>query len=427
MKILVLNGSPKREKSDTMHITRVFLEGMQEAAPQVIRTIDVIDRHIEYCTGCFACKMNGGTCMHQDDMQDILHTILESDLLLFSFPLYCYGMPAPLKTLLDRTMPLSSMAMQKVGDRYAHVGQADFSRLRYLMICGCGFPNSRHNFEPAVAQFKLCFPENHTILTIPESPMFSAPEAAAVTEPRLALVRQAGKQYALAGSIDEALLSQIGSPMIPEEQYAAIVNGLGSTPRVDLERMSTQKAAEPNAQYAAHESCSTQSVDLPEMRNTNRNTQDATKDKGEYRYLSLRECPEFLNSAAVWFHEKWGVPRKAYAACMTAYLNRETEYGWYLCLNGNRIVGGLGVIENDFHDRKDLTPNICAVYTEEAFRGHGVAGHLLGLVLQDMRAKGIMPLYLVTDHTGFYERYGWEFLCTAKDDSGNASRVYIYR
>lgn len=225
MKILVLNGSPKREKSDTMHITRAFLEGMQEDRHQEIHVIEVIDRHIAYCTGCFACKMNGGACIHDDDMRDILNEILESDLLLFSFPLYCYGMPAPLKALLDRTMPLSSMAMRKVGERYEHVGQADFSRLHYMMICGCGFPNSRHNFEPAVAQFKLCFPGNHTILTIPESPMFSAPEAAIVTEPRLALVRKAGKQYAQTGEINEALLSEIGSPMIPEEQYAAIVNG----------------------------------------------------------------------------------------------------------------------------------------------------------------------------------------------------------
>ena len=227
MRILVLNGSPKRDKSDTMHITRAFLEGMRDAAPQEIHVIDVIDRHIEYCAGCFACKMNGGTCIHDDDMRDILHEILESDLLLFSFPLYCYGMPAPLKALLDRTMPLSSMAMQKVGDRYAHVGQADFSHLKYLMISGCGFPNSKHNFEPAVAQFKLCFPQNHTIITISESPMFSVAEAAIVTEPRLALVRQAGKQYAQAGEIDEALQAAIGSPMIPEEQYAAIVNGGG--------------------------------------------------------------------------------------------------------------------------------------------------------------------------------------------------------
>ena len=225
MKILVLNGSPKREHSDTMHITRAFLEGMNEATKHDIHIIQVIDKHIEFCTGCFSCMRNGGTCVHDDDMREILEEILESDLLIWSFPLYCYGMPAPLKALLDRTLPLSSMAMQKVGDRYEHVEQADFSHLKYLMICGCGFPNSRHNFEPAVAGFKLCFLGSHTIITVPESPMFNAPEAAAVTEPRLALVKQAGRQYAETGDINESLLAEIGTPMIPEEQYATIVNG----------------------------------------------------------------------------------------------------------------------------------------------------------------------------------------------------------
>ena len=224
MKILVLNGSPKWEHSNTMHVTRTFLDGMNEAAPQEVHTIHVIDKHIEYCSGCFACMRNGGTCGLDDDMRGILNEILASDLLIWSFPLYCYGMPAPLKALLDRTLPLSSMAMRKVGKRYEHVEQADFSHLRYLMICGCGFPNSQHNFEPAVAQFKLCFPGNHTILTVPESPMFNAPEAAVVTEPRLALVRQAGQQYAESGEIEAALLDEICSPMIPEEQYAAMVN-----------------------------------------------------------------------------------------------------------------------------------------------------------------------------------------------------------
>ena len=224
MKILVLNGSPKRDKSDTMHITRAFLDGMSSSAPQEITTIHVTDAHIEYCTRCFVCKQNGGACIHNDDMKDILEKILECDLLLFSFPLYCYGMPAPLKALLDRTMPLSSMAMQKAGDRYEHVGQADFSHISYMMICGCGFPNSRHNFEPAVTQFKNCFPERHTIMTVPESPMFNAPEAAPVTAPRLELVRRAGEQYADGGTIDPALLEEIASPMIPEDTYAEIVN-----------------------------------------------------------------------------------------------------------------------------------------------------------------------------------------------------------
>ena len=224
MIILVLNGSPKRDKADTMHMTRAFLNGMEDHAPQKVEIVHVIDKHIEYCTGCFSCMHNGGTCVHSDDMRPLLESILKSDLLILSFPLYCYGMPAPLKALMDRTLPLSSMAMQKVGDRYEHVGQADFSRLRYLMISGCGFPNSKHNFEPAVAQFRLMFPGGGTVITVPESPMFSAPEAAAVTAPRLELLRKAGKQFAETGKVDPALLSEIGTPMIPETQYAAIVN-----------------------------------------------------------------------------------------------------------------------------------------------------------------------------------------------------------
>lgn len=224
MRILVLNGSPKRDKSDTLIMTRAFLAGMEDAGAQQIHIRHAINEHVEPCTGCFACMRNGGACIHDDDMRGILEEILDSDLLLFSFPLYCYGMPAPLKAIVDRVLPLSSMAMEKVGDRYEHVGQADFSRLRYVMISGCGFPNSRHNFEPAVAQFKLLFPQGHTILTVPESPLFNVPQAAVVTQPRLALLRAAGRQYAEAGAIEPGLLEEISSPMIPEEQYAAIVN-----------------------------------------------------------------------------------------------------------------------------------------------------------------------------------------------------------
>ena len=225
MKILVFNGSPKGEKSDTMHVTRAFLEGMAAAGEQQVKIVTAVEQHVEYCTGCFSCMHNGGTCIHDDDMRGILEEILKSDLLIFSFPLYCYGMPAPLKAIIDRILPLSKMTMEKVGDRYEHVGQADYSHLKYVMISGCGFPNSRQNFEPAVAQFKLLFPCDHIILTVPESPMFNAPEAAVVTVPRLQQVKEAGRQYAETGTIDPALLSAVCAPMIPEAQYAAIVNG----------------------------------------------------------------------------------------------------------------------------------------------------------------------------------------------------------
>lgn len=148
----------------------------------------------------------------------------------------------------------------------------------------------------------------------------------------------------------------------------------------------------------------------------------------EYRYIKLTEEPALKDEAASWFHHKWGVPKEAYLECMEAYLNNETEYGWYLCLEGEKIIAGMGVIENDFHNRKDLTPNVCAVYTEAEYRCKGIAGKLLNMVVADMKSKGISPIYLVTDHVGFYERYGWEFLCMVQGDGEpDMTRMYIHR
>ena len=148
----------------------------------------------------------------------------------------------------------------------------------------------------------------------------------------------------------------------------------------------------------------------------------------QFQYLTLRDQPELMHKAAEWFHSKWGVPKEAYLACMGDYLKKTTELGWYLCMDGKQIVGGLGVIENDFHDRKDLTPNVCAVYTEESHRSLGIAGKLLNMAVADLRAKGISPVYLVTDHTGFYERYDWEFLCLVQGDGEpDMTRMYIHR
>lgn len=158
------------------------------------------------------------------------------------------------------------------------------------------------------------------------------------------------------------------------------------------------------------------------------NNPDAAWNLKDYDLVTLRQRPALLDRAADWFHERWGVPREAYLERMAAYLDGDTEYAWVLCLHGEDIVGGLGVIDNDFHDRKDLAPNVCAVYTEKAHRGQGIAGRMLDFIVEELRARGVSPLYLVTDHVGFYERYGWEYLCAAREDGGtNATRVYMHR
>ena len=146
-----------------------------------------------------------------------------------------------------------------------------------------------------------------------------------------------------------------------------------------------------------------------------------------YRYITLMEEPTIKDKAAEWFNSKWGVPKEAYLECMEDYLSGKTEYGWYLCLDGDKIVGGMGVIENDFHERKDLAPNVCAVYVEPEYRNQGVAGQMLNHVCRDMQKAGIGTLYLLTDHDGFYERYNWAFYCMVQGDGEpEMSRMYVH-
>lgn len=143
--------------------------------------------------------------------------------------------------------------------------------------------------------------------------------------------------------------------------------------------------------------------------------------------LKLREHSELVAEAAAWFHSKWDIPIEEYTGSLQECLTSKSVPQWYVAVEDGQIIGGIGVIENDFHNRRDLTPNICAVYVEENYRCRGIAGKLLDFVCEDMRSFGLKTLYLITDNTGFYERYGWKFLCMVQGDGeADLTRMYVY-
>lgn len=144
---------------------------------------------------------------------------------------------------------------------------------------------------------------------------------------------------------------------------------------------------------------------------------------------TIRSRAELTASAAEWFASKWGIPAAEYSSSMAeCALCRSAVPQWYLAMDGGKIAGGCGVIENDFHDRRDLAPNLCALYVEPEYRGRGLAGELLSFAARDMAALGTGTLYLITEHDSFYERYGWEYLCTARpEDGGGPLRLYVLK
>jgi len=149
----------------------------------------------------------------------------------------------------------------------------------------------------------------------------------------------------------------------------------------------------------------------------------------KFDIVRITDRPELKEDAAQWFHDKWGIPYEAYLESMDEALRGNGAVPqWYIALDGGRIAAGMGVIENDFHDRPDLTPNVCAVFTEPDHRCKGLAGELLSFVSDDMKQHSIDTLYLLTGHDSFYERYGWEYLCPATQEGDDKpSRMYVHK
>ena len=226
MKILVLNGSPKK-KSDTFRLTDAFLKGLNRSGEHDVRVVHVREKQIAPCRGCFGCWQRGnGHCVINDDQNGILDVYRNADVIIWSFPLYCYGMPSQLKAVLDRTIPLVKMNMVQLPDgTVQHEALADFSKIHTLVICGCGFPHWEGNFDGLKHMCKTCFGDPD-IVCVPETPMLNVPEAAIVADPLLEKFKRAGEEYAASLRLSAETVAELETPMIPAEEYIRNVNGV---------------------------------------------------------------------------------------------------------------------------------------------------------------------------------------------------------
>lgn len=222
MKILVINGSPKGERSDTMKITRAFIEGMGET----YTLIDTMQVNVKPCLGCYACWFQTpGKCIQHDDMAGILDQLLESDLVIWSTPLYCYSVPSNCKALYDRLIPLGSHTQNadEQGGTY-HPGRQEITT-NIMLISGCGFPNRESNFEALEFQFDRMFSKDCPRILCVEAPLLGISEAKPLADQYLSYVRQAGAEFKAAGKISAETQALLDKPMIPPDVYRAQING----------------------------------------------------------------------------------------------------------------------------------------------------------------------------------------------------------
>ena len=165
MRVLVLNGSPKGDKSNTYRLTSAFLDGLRQTQPVEAETIEVGKLHLLPCRGCFACwSKTPGKCVLQDDMAGVIEKILAADVLIWSFPLYYFSIPGQLKLLIDRQLPMSLPFMTDT-ESGGHPSRYDRSGQRQI---GLLIPKLDNNFYARIASVLMedAYQEDYTVLML---------------------------------------------------------------------------------------------------------------------------------------------------------------------------------------------------------------------------------------------------------------------
>ena len=143
--------------------------------------------------------------------------------------------------------------------------------------------------------------------------------------------------------------------------------------------------------------------------------------------ISIRENPQYKERAIEYFQNIWACDesKPVYEDCISRSLVTDSSLPiWYLLVNNDEIIGCVGLITNDFISCMDLWPWLCAMYIAEEHRGNDYGSLLITRLKQDAAKAGFPKVYLSTDHIGYYEKQGFEYVCTGYHPWGESSRVY---
>ena len=223
MSILVLNGSPKADASNTMKLTHAFLEGLIRKDVEII---NIAKMNIQPCRGCFACwEKTPGKCCIADDMQNLFQKLLKAELIIWSFPLYYFGVPSQTKAFMDRQLPVNMPYITEGEDgRPKHPSRFDLSEKKHILISTCGFFTTEKNFEALVKQFDIMLADKYVKILCPQGELFRIPQLTERTNEYLSLVKQAGEEYGSGGCFSAETERKLAEPLFEKNAFMEMSN-----------------------------------------------------------------------------------------------------------------------------------------------------------------------------------------------------------
>ncbi len=225
MNILLINGSPKGSRSNTYRLSTAFVEGIRSREEISLRERNLKQCDIKPCLGCFSCwNKTPGVCCIKDDMQDILQDILWADTIVWSFPLYYFSVPGPVKNLMDRQLPTVLPFMTRDSESGGHPTRYDMSFKRHVVISTCGFYTAKGNYDGVNAVFDhICGKGKYETIYCGQGELFRVKELSQRTDEYLGFVRDAGREFS-EGTITTATREKLEQLLYPRETFEAMAD-----------------------------------------------------------------------------------------------------------------------------------------------------------------------------------------------------------
>ncbi|MBY8998736.1 MAG: flavodoxin family protein [Candidatus Thorarchaeota archaeon] len=202
MKLLAFNASPRKSEGTTDVLIEAFIDGAKKTKADVEKH-HIVDLDINGCLSCFTCWWKTpGKCVHRDDMDWILPSISEADILLFGTPIYGRNVTHYMQRLVERTFPFSLPEMFAKDGQTSHPSRTR-KLPRIVLAATCGFPDL-NNFDQVRALHPMAM---HILL--PASQMLFNDDGREYLSDFLEAIGLAGQKVAEADEIPKSLRDRL--------------------------------------------------------------------------------------------------------------------------------------------------------------------------------------------------------------------------
>lgn len=229
-KIVVLNGSPRKNNSSTMKVTNAFIEGYLTEVNASVTVVSISDLLIKPCLGCLSCwgRTEGECIIKDDDILKVKNLIESADVVIESYPLYFFGMPGTMKVFTDRMLGM----MCTYRGQKAPEGEESFHGIRnpkpnqkFVVISSCAYTDADTIYESLLKQYDcICGKNHYTAILVPQLKTLIDLKNEDKINRFLEKFKEAGSTFAKEGFLNEETLTHLKKPPFSNGAYKIFLN-----------------------------------------------------------------------------------------------------------------------------------------------------------------------------------------------------------